>query len=96
MAAKSARVVVLNETQETKSGIRGGWTLCLQWCIYTYDDGTNQHGYRFIWRRPDGKLQAARGQARIPNLEIAMRLMQQAKDAGWGDLSNNSLKDDNR
>lgn len=94
--ATSARVVVLNEVQDRNAGGRSDWTLCLQWCLYNYDNNTTQYGYRFIWRKEDGKLQAARGQARIPNLEIAMGLMQRAKDEGWGDLSNNSLKDDNR
>lgn len=96
MAAKSARVIPLNETTDSNVPGKDGWTLCLQWCVYSYDDGTNKHGYRFIWRKEDGKLQAARGQARIPNLSIAMKLMEQAKKEGWGDLSDNSPKTDNR
>jgi hypothetical protein len=60
------------------------WRLCLQWCRYIYDDGTMQEGYRFIWRRPEGGLQAARGQARIPSLKVARKLMDKAVDEGWG------------
>lgn len=67
-----------------------GWVLCFQWCEYKYKDGTKQHGYRFIWRRPPsgkskGDLQAARGQARLPSIPEAERLMAMAKAAGWGD-----------
>ena len=39
----------------------GEWTLCFQKVTYHYDDGSTQDGFRFIWRRPDGSLQAARG-----------------------------------
>lgn len=39
---------------------------------------------RFIWLRPDGNLQAARGQARIPSLSVARELMKAAEQAGWG------------
>ena len=42
-------------------------------------------GYRFIWRRSDGSLQPARGQARIPSLFDAELLMKLAREAGWGD-----------
>ena len=44
-----------------------------------------QTGYRFIWRRPDGSLQPARGQARLPSLADAELLMRLARDLGWGD-----------
>jgi hypothetical protein len=43
------------------------------------------HGYRFIWRRPDGSLQPARGQARILSLKAAEKLMEMARNEGWGD-----------
>ena len=70
----------------------GGWVLCFQWCEYRYKDGSKQYGYRFIWRRPasDGKskgdLQAARGQARLPSIAEAEKLIAKAKAAGWGDM----------
>jgi hypothetical protein len=82
-----ARVQVLNETEIAPYG-EDNWVLCFQWCRYQYNDGTYQHGYRFIWRRPkeDGAaLQAARGQARIPSISFLQRLVKQAKTAGWGD-----------
>ncbi|MHB8173412.1 MAG: hypothetical protein ACYDFU_02975 [Nitrospirota bacterium] len=63
-----ARIQIVNEVGENfgETGI-----LCLQWCRYFFDDGHMDEGYRFIWRRPDGSLLAARGQARIPSLKHA-------------------------
>ena len=46
------------------------------------------YGYRFIWRTPEGKLQPARGQARIPSIKIAKELMDYAIAEGWGEKSN--------
>ena len=74
----------------TSDNDQNGWVLCFQWCEYKYTDGTKQHGYRFIWRRPAtngkrGALQAARGQARIPSIAEAEKLMAKAKAAKWGD-----------
>ena len=57
----------------------GEWTLCFQKVSYHYDDGSTQDGFRFIWRRPDGSLQAARGQARIESYEQMIALINQAK-----------------
>ena len=36
-------------------------------------------GFRFIWKTPEGKLQAARGQARIPDIDAIHELTEQAK-----------------
>ncbi|MDQ0208941.1 hypothetical protein [Alkalicoccobacillus murimartini] len=95
MAAKSARVQVLHETAINKDKIGTNWVLCLQFCRYVYDNGDLQEGYRFIWRKPDGKLQAARGQARIPKLSDASKLMEKAQAEGWGELIGNDNKVDN-
>ena len=76
-----ARVQVINEVSKGRSG---DWVLCLQWCRYLYDDGKMEQGYRFIWRRPNGKLQPARGQARIPSFDWIEELIAKAKKAGWG------------
>lgn len=65
---------------------KSGWDLCFQLCRYIGDEDI-QEGYRFIWRRPDGSLQAARGQARLPSIETASRLTQAAITAGWGNHS---------
>lgn len=78
------RVQIIKEVPRKEDGI-GEWTLCFQWCQYVYDDGNSQYGYRFIWRTPEGHLQPARGQARIPSIKEANYLMQLAKDDGWGD-----------
>jgi hypothetical protein len=62
----------------------GEWQLCFQWCTYVYDDDSpDEQGYRFIWRRPDGSLQPARGQARIPSAADIFDLLQMAARAGW-------------
>ena len=61
------------------------WNLCFQKVTYHYDDGSTQDVFRFIWRRPDGSLQAARGQARIETFEQMMGLIEQAKQAGFFD-----------
>jgi hypothetical protein len=54
-----------------------GWTLCFQDCIWVYSDPNleDEYGYRFIWRRPDGSLQAARGQARLPAIQDLVELL---------------------
>jgi hypothetical protein len=79
------RVQVINEVMTGDSKVTSRGELCLQWCLYVYDDGSSQNGYRFIRRRPDGNLQPARGQARIPSLRQAMELIETAKSEGWGD-----------
>ena len=59
------------------------WNLFFQWVTYNHDDGEVERGYRFIWCRPDGTLQAARGQARIPSAEALFILTSKASKAGW-------------
>ena len=66
-----------------------GYALCFQHCCYHYDDETTQEGYRFIWRRDNGNLQAARGQARIPSVSILLKLVSQAMSQGWGHYNGN-------
>lgn len=62
--------------------------LYLQKGIYHYPSGITEIGYRFIRRRPDGKLQYARNQACIPSPGMAQELIDEAKKAGWAsDLS---------
>ena len=78
------RVVVFNEAILPDHS-EHEWRLCLQWVRYMGEDGSTQDGYRFIWRRPDGSLQAARGQARIPAIKDAERLFDMARQDGWGD-----------
>ena len=83
--AVQGRVAVLNEVKKAFPPKQGEtWELCFQRCRYMYSDGHWDDGYRFIWRRPDGSLQGARGQARLPSLEEARLLMAAAEDAGWG------------
>ena len=77
------RVVVLNEVSV---GRDSDWKLCFQYCRYEYgrEEGGEENGYRFIWRRPNGKLQGARGQARIPSLADIQYLTGLAIAQGWG------------
>lgn len=84
-----ARVQVVNEATRQMAV---GYTLCFQWCRYFYDDGSLEYGYRFIWRREDGSLQAARGQARIPSIRVAQELMQEASAAGWGNYDGDQME----
>ncbi|MBV1820429.1 hypothetical protein L0P54_10485 [Anaerosalibacter bizertensis] len=75
------RVIVLNEVKTDKPN---GWQLCFQYCRYEYGDGSEENGYRFIWRRPNGNLQGARGQARIPSTVDILNLVGLAISEGWG------------
>lgn len=81
MSTKTGRVQILNEVAV---GEPNDWRLCFQRVRYVYDDGSLEEGFRFIWRRPDGSLQGARGQARIPALRVARILMARAEEEGWG------------
>lgn len=60
-----------------------GWRMCLQWARWVYTTGQVEHGYRFIWRRPDGSMHATRGQARLPSLIAIQMLVDVARQAGW-------------
>ena len=87
-----ARVKIKNEVRlsEVESGSFDRelhWDLCLQLVLYVYDDKDEEYGYRFIYRKPGGNLQPARGGARIPSLEVAERLIQEARNRGWGNES---------
>ena len=81
----ATRIQVINEAS-TNYG-ENAWNLCFQWCLYVYEGGTSENGYRFIWRRPGGSLQPARGQARIPSINVLERLVNVAKEEGWGDYT---------
>jgi len=81
--ANQCNVIILEEVKASRTN---GWTLCYQWCRYDYADDSKEFGYRFIWRWPGTKkLQAARGQARIPSVELLRELVAAAELAGWGD-----------
>ena len=76
----ACKVKIHAEVQEVQPS---GWSICFQQCTYNHDDRSPEQGFRFIWRRPDGSLQAARGQARIPNAVTLRLLTQAATRAGW-------------
>jgi 3-hydroxyisobutyrate dehydrogenase-like beta-hydroxyacid dehydrogenase len=88
MAQTQTRIQVVNETPRQHDG---KWQLRLQWCRYLHADGSMQYGYRFIWLRPDGSLQATRGQARLPSFAAAERLFAAAKAEGWGDQDGDAM-----
>ena len=75
------RVEVLKEVSQ---GIENDWNLCFQYCRYEFEDGTEENGYRFIWRRPNKSLQGAMGQARIPSIADILTLTSKAMAEGWG------------
>ncbi|BBG63620.1 hypothetical protein [Phascolarctobacterium faecium] len=84
----SANVIVINEASRGKEG---GWILCFQYCRYEYNDSKPENGYRFIWRKPNGNLQGARGQARIPSIADIQELTSVAIREEWGHyLSDNT------
>lgn len=76
-----ARVKVHSEVSENP--VEGEWNLCFQRVTYYSDEGGSEEGFRFIWRRPDGTLQAARGQARIESLSQMMNLIKLATEEGF-------------
>ena len=79
------RVKVIEEVRTADPKESGKWELAFQWCRYIdQDDGSSYHGYRFIWYRPNGSLQAARGQARLPSIRLIRELTERAESEGWG------------
>ncbi len=77
--------VRLSEIENEPFDSESQWDLCLQLGLYIYDDKDEEYGYRFMYRKPGGDLQPARGGARIPSLEVAEKLIQEARNRGWGD-----------
>src|ERR1700722_17856135 len=76
------RVAVVDEIKAAPK--KNEWTLAFQKVIYIYGDGSlSETGFRFIWYRPQGTLQAARGQARIPTLAQAKKMIEMAEKKGW-------------
>ncbi len=80
--------VIIHEEVTTDHGKRtddvkgtGLWELCFQKVTYKSDEWSDE-GFRFIWRRPNGNLQAARGQARL-TLPLMFELLMKAFKAGW-------------
>lgn len=72
--------------KEVRTGKPNDWQLCFQYGIYVYDPDADtvpsEAGYRFIWRRPNGQLQGARGQARLMPDWITI-LLGKAAEGGW-------------
>lgn len=61
-----------------------GFELYFEECVYHYSSGITEHGYRFIRRKPNGRMQSARGQACIPTIKMIHELLQDAENEGWG------------
>ena len=59
-----------------------GAQLGLQWCRYPFPEGAI-HGYRFIWRDEQGRLQQDGTHAIIPRAALVFELIQKATTAGW-------------
>ena len=77
----NARIKVKEEIPEKI--IDGTNHLYFQKVEYHYSNEIVEQGYRFIWRREDGSLRAARGQACISTLDVAENLIKQAREQGW-------------
>ena len=71
------------EIKDSVEKEKGSWKICLQDCIYNYDDETSEEGYRFIYKDESGKLRASRGQARIDSIADIQELMALAIKKGW-------------
>lgn len=84
-----SRVKVLHEVPKLHN--IDNWTLCFQHVRYEYADETEQEGYRFIWRRPNGNMQGARGQARIPSIAKLLELTSMAMADGWGNFNGDNI-----
>ena len=54
-----------------------------RWRKQGFQGVRHETGYRFIWRRPNGRLQPARGQAIIPSARILRALLLRAEEEGW-------------
>lgn len=78
-----AHFKIYHEVPNSADNEQKDWKLYFQSGKYIYDNGKSDEGYRFIWRRPDGSLQAARGQARIPSKKELLELLDLASKEGW-------------
>lgn len=87
---KPTKVVMLDEVRDQPTST--GRVLCLQRCRYMQPEGPRE-GFRFMWRDENGGLIAQRGQARIPSLAVARKLMAMAEQAGWGDYVSEESND---
>jgi len=65
---------------EVSIELDNGEELAFQYALYRYSDGTSERLYRFI-RKKEGKLKAQRGQAGIPNLQVARLLINEMMTA---------------
>lgn len=83
-AKDKTHVKVIHEVKRRE--VENKWVLCFQYCKYVYNANSSETGYRFIWRNPDGKLQGAKGQARIPKMSDILYLVSKAMEQGWGNL----------
>jgi len=77
-----ANIEVLNEVSANNPNA-DGCDLYFQHVIYHYDNGTQEDGYRFIYRNNEGNLLPHKGQARISNKKELLNLINLAVDAGW-------------
>ncbi len=78
------KVIVHDQVKTEPFDVLGHqWELCFQRCTWKMEDGQGDvDGYRFMWRK-DGKLQTARGQARIHDARQLIDLLEQAAAEGW-------------
>jgi hypothetical protein len=79
-----ARAEILHETYDEVDP--SGCRVELHYIKLHHHDRSAEYGYRFMWRDAAGRLLPHRGQARIPKLALAQRLMAKAMAEGWGNL----------
>lgn len=71
---------IINEVPETYE--EGEYTLFLQWGILKLENGEEEKGYRFIWRKPTGEL-APKASAIIQTSSDIFKLIGAACEKGW-------------
>ena len=74
--AMGCRVQVL---REVKRKLEDGETLCLQQVFYDHGQGEGDFAFRYIRRDEKGHMKAQRGQAALPNLDLAGELISELK-----------------
>ena len=63
-----------------------GTELWLQKCVFHYDSGIVEQGYRFIRRSPKSGVHPSRGQTCIPTIAMARKLLDMMeKKMEWPD-----------
>jgi hypothetical protein len=81
---------VINETRWSYPD-GSGYQIALQQVEYHYTNGTQDDGFRFMNYDAAGNLKLYPHGQRLPSLAVALTLIAQAVDAGWGGRLTNQV-----